>query len=407
MFSTPGASSPHAIGHAVRIAYLHYLSAQDTARHHVAQFTAAAAELGAEVVVAAMNPVAGEEAVGAEGSLWWRARGSVKDRFSRYLHEPKELVWNARYVARELKVLARLRPDVLLVRDHTPTASCVVVAHRLGLPLVIEFNAPADEAHLYLDEYWHVPVVGSWLEGLKLRHADAVTVVSTALRDHLVGRHGVDAGKFAVVPNGADTARFHPDVAPDAALPRGDSPVIGFVGSFSRWHGTELLADMILVVGRARPKARFLLVGDGAERIGVTTAIASLGDRVLWTGSVPHERVPGLVAAMDVGVVPDAGFYMSPLKALEWMAAGRALAAPDTGPLREIAEDGVHALLFRQRSRDDLVATVLRLVDEPGLRRRLGDAAMARVRTELTWTDNARKVLAACERARALRRGDL
>ena len=391
----------------MRIAYLHYLCAQDTARHHVTQFTAAAAELGAEVVVAAMNPVAGEEAVGADLSLRRRARSAVKERCSRYLHEPKELVWNARYVARELKVLARLRPDVLLVRDHTPTASCVVVAHRLGLPLVIEFNSPADEAHLYLDEYWHVPVVGSWLEGLKLRHADAVTVVSTALRDHLIARHGVDAGKFAVVPNGGDTARFHPDVAPDAALPRGDSPVIGFVGSFSRWHGTELLADMILAVGRARPKARFLLVGDGAERIGVTTAIASLGDRVLWTGSVPHERVPGLVAAMDVGVVPDAGFYMSPLKALEWMAAARALVAPDTGPLREIAEDGVHALLFRQRSRDDLVAAVLRLIDEPGVRRRLGDAAAARVRAELTWTDNARKVLAACERASALRRGDL
>src|SRR5262249_56157788 len=126
-------------------------------------------------------------------------------------------------------------------------------------------------------------------------------------------------------------------------------------------------------------------------------AAAKLVARVIWPGAAPHKRVPGPVAGTDGGVAPDAGFYMSPLKALEWMAAGRALVAPDTGPLREIAEDGVHALLFRQRSRDDLVAAVLRVVDEPGVRRRLGDAAAARVRAELTWTHNARKVLPASQ----------
>ena len=56
--------------------------------------------------------------------------------------------------------------------------------------------------------------------------ADAATVVSTALRDHFVARHGVDPEKFTVVPNGADVVRFHPDVTSDPALRYANSPVV-------------------------------------------------------------------------------------------------------------------------------------------------------------------------------------
>jgi glycosyltransferase involved in cell wall biosynthesis len=386
----------------VRIAYVHYLYGDDTAQNHARQFAAAARALGHEVDVQAMNLGPPPAAGGAAASPRLRLRQALQRRLSRWLHEPKELVWNVPYVRRETRVLAAARPDVLLVRDYVLTASCVPVARRLGLPLVLEVNAPAAEFGLYLDDYWHVPWVAGWLEGWKLRHAQAVVVVSSALRDHLAARHGVPADRFAVVPNGADVDLFRPDLAPDPAAGAGGGPVVGFVGSFERWHGTGLLARMMLEVGRVRPAVRFVLVGDGPELAAVRDTVAPLDGRVLLTGRVSHARVPGLVAAFDVGVVPDSGFYMSPLKVMEWMAAGKAVVAPGHGPLREVIEDGVHGLLFPPGSLDGLVSAVLRVVDDAALRRSLGAAAAARARGALTWRDNARAVVAACEGARRL-----
>ena len=384
----------------MRIAYVHYLDSGDTALNHVRQFADAARTLGHEVEVHAMNlapPVGGRE----QPQGWMRARGALQRRLGRWLHEPKELAWNVRYVQKQAALLARAPADVLLVRDDVLNASCVPVARRLGLPLVLEVNAPAAELGLYRDDYWHVPWVGPRMEGWKLRRAQVVTVVSSALRDHLAAQHGLTPDRFVVVPNGADVQRFRPETPRDPAVPAG-GPVVGFVGSFDRWHGTDLLARMMLEVGRLRPTVRFVLVGDGPGLPEVREAVAPLDGRVLLTGKVPHERVPGLVAAFDAGVAPDSGFYMSPLKVLEWMAAGTAVIAPAHGPLREVIDDGVHGLLFEPGSLDGLVASVLRVVDDAALRRSLGAAAAARARSSLTWEDNARRVLGACARARTL-----
>ena len=126
----------------MRIAYLHYLVPDDTGRHHVRQFAAGARALGHEVEVVAMNLAAeGGQAPGSRVRRRSRLRDWAVRRAGRYLHEPKELLWNAFYVPRELAILRRLRPDVLLVRDHALTASCVTVARRLCLPLVLELNA--------------------------------------------------------------------------------------------------------------------------------------------------------------------------------------------------------------------------------------------------------------------------
>jgi glycosyltransferase involved in cell wall biosynthesis len=462
----------------MRIAYLHYLYGDDTALHHVRQFAAAAAALGHAVEVHAMNlappppgavpPPAGlpsrvqekkaadraatSRACGSPGAgaakttLRRRLRWAARQRLGRWLHEPKELVWNALYVRHELARLgAGQRPDVLLVRDHNLTASTVLVAARLGLPLVYEINAPAAELALYFDEHVHLPLAAGWLEGIKLRRADAVITVSTALREHLVDRHrlrGRAADKIAVVPNGADLAAFRPDtepsplarrlLGPDAGAGggadvgagasvgadadagasaaagangngggrRAGEAVIGFVGSFQKFHGIELLVDMALRVAELRPRVRFLLVGDGPGAAPARRRLAPLGERVVATGAVPHSEVPGLVAAFDVGVLPETSFYACPLKVIEWMAAGRAVVAPAYGPLAEVLEDGEEGLLFPPRDLPALVGAVLRLVDHPPLRRHLAAAAAARAGTSMSWTDNARRVVAVLDRAR-------
>jgi glycosyltransferase involved in cell wall biosynthesis len=390
----------------MRIAYLHYLVPEDTGRHHVRQFAAGARALGHHVDVVPMNLAAeAGNAAGPRDRPRSRLRAWAVRHAGRWLHEPKELVWNASYVRRELALLRRLRPDVLLVRDHALTASCVTVARRLHLPLVLELNAPAVETRLYLDEYRHVPGIARLLERYKVRRAGALTVVSSTLKSMLVETHGVPPGRIVVVPNGADLERFHPGVPgdPGVAWPEGTGPVIGFVGSFRRWHGTELLHRMIVEVAAARPRTAFLLVGDGPEWAGVRHATAPLGDRVRMTGRVPHERVPALTASFDIGVLPETLFYGSPLKVVEWMAAGRSVVAPGYPAMADLFEDGVHGLWFPPGDGRALSAAVLRLVDDPDLRARLSAAAAERARRSLSWVENARRVVGACEAAMTAR----
>ena len=114
-----------------------------------------------------------------------RLRKAVKQGLGRYLHEPKELLWNLRYIRKEIQMLKERQPDVLLVRDHLITSSCVEVSRRLGLPLVLEMNAPATESILFNDGYFHVPGLAKLLERYKLRNSDGVVVVSKSLKEYL------------------------------------------------------------------------------------------------------------------------------------------------------------------------------------------------------------------------------
>ncbi|MCG8462659.1 MAG: glycosyltransferase family 4 protein [Holophagales bacterium] len=389
----------------MHLAYLHYLYGRDTALHHVRQFSEGARQLGHRVDVHAMNlappPAEARGDSGARQPLRLRLRSALKRRFGRWLHDPKEFLWNWRYVKKELALLRPDPPDCLLVRSQGLGISCVPVARRLGVPLVLEINAPTEEVTRYLDQYVHLRRLRHWAGRYKLRRAQGLVVVSTALADYYVEEHGLARETITVAPNGADLERFHPEVEPDPDFPRDpERPRIGYVGSFQKWHALDLMGRMVERVGRERPATCFLMVGSGAGVQDVRAQTTLGDDRLTFTGRVEHARVPGLVASLDIGVLAEAAPYQCPLKVIEWMAAGTAIVAPAYGPLKELLADGEEGLLFEPGDADALAAAVLRLVDDPELCRRLGRAAARRAHASLSWRDNARHVLEACRQAR-------
>ncbi len=385
----------------MHIAYCHYIPRGYTASHHARQFAEAARRLGHRIDVFGMDSTDSATSDRPLAGLGASIRTGLKRPLRRYLHEPKELLLNLPYFWREIRCLRGQRPDVLLFRSRYLGASCVAVARCLRLPLVIEVNAPVSEARLYRDHYFHLPWIPENLTGRTLRRADGLTAVSSALKDYLIESHGLSPDRITVVPNGADVRRFRPDVCPDPQLAQNfrQNPVVGFVGSFRKFHGPELLARMALRVAEVRPRVHFVFVGDGPQAALMRSLRERLGARLLLTGSVAHDRVPGLVAGFDIAVMPESNFYGSPLKVIEWMAAGRAVVAPAYGPLEEIIDSGREGLLFPPGDEDALVQSVLELVDDPDRLAALGQGAAARVRSSLTWEDNARRVIAACRKA--------
>jgi len=127
-----------------------------------------------------------------------------------------------------------------------------------------------------------------------------------------------------------------------------------------------------------------------------------VAERVRFTGLVAHEQVPLAVAGFDIALQPRVVEYASPLKIFDYMAAGRAIVAPDQPNIREVLEHERTALLFDPGRAGAMGEAIARLLGDAPLRRRLGAAARAELeRRDFTWSGNAARIVAWAEAIQA------
>ena len=127
-----------------------------------------------------------------------------------------------------------------------------------------------------------------------------------------------------------------------------------------------------------------MVVGDGPERGRLERLAEELGVPTLFLGQRPNDEVPDLVAAMDV-LVLSSRFEGMPLAVLEWMAAGKAIAASRVGGIPSMVEHEQEALLVPPRDYGALAQAIGRLLDDPAERERLGNAARRRQQAEFRF----------------------
>src|SRR5262249_10090690 len=152
------------------------------------------------------------------------------------------------------------------------------------VPLVWEVNGTSAEIRHWNPDLFVYPGTRP-LERWTLNAASAVFVVSDELRLELE-KEGVDGGaSIAVIPNGADPDRFHPDVVPDPL--RGaiadDAAVVGFLGSFSSWHDIETMSAAMHQVAQRDRRVRFVLAGATFPQLspGVQQTLGPIRDRLI------------------------------------------------------------------------------------------------------------------------------
>jgi PEP-CTERM/exosortase A-associated glycosyltransferase len=295
-------------------------------------------------------------------------------------------------------LVERLRPDVL--HAHSPVLNALPalrVGRRCGIPVVYEVRA-----------FWEDAAVdhGSTREGsvryqltrnvetYALRRAAHVTTICEGLREDIV-RRGVPEARVTVIPNAVDADTFVTGAADDAVLRRrlglDGCTVIGFIGSFYAYEGLDLLLAALPAVLQERPDARVLLVGGGPQETALRTLAGrlGLGDKVVFTGRVPHGEVARYYGLVDVLAYPRHSMRLTelvtPLKPLEAMAQGQLLVASDVGGHRELIRHGETGLLFKAGSAEALAGAILDLVSRrerwPELRAR----GRAFVERERTW----------------------
>lgn len=328
----------------------------------------------------------------------------VSEYLPQIMFECLEIAYNARAFM-HLRAMMRGRSiDVFYERYALFLFAGARMMARRGIPVVIEVN---DSAFVRRVRPLRLVRLARWIERVVFREADALIVVTAAFGRILTG-HGADASRIHVIQNTADSRVFRPETTPaDVPWPgaRKGFTVVGFLGKAVPWHGVDHLLNVCLELMSRRDDLRLLIVGDtsGHPELEQIAAASSFGARVHFTGQVPHEEAPAFVAAMDIAVMPNSNDFGSPVKLFEYMAMAKAIVAPRLEPVAEILEHGREALLVEPMHDVELAGALESLVDDEGLRKRLGAAARERFLQEFSPEAHRKKTLAVIEQARRRR----
>jgi D-inositol-3-phosphate glycosyltransferase len=352
---------------------------------HVAALATQLGRLGHDVVVHTRRD---EPAVPARVEL---APGVVVDHVDAGPARPvpkDELLPHMDAFARHLsRAWSVERPDVVHAHFWMSGRAALAAAAGFGVPVVETFHALGVVKRRHQGRADTSPPARLALEAEVARRVDRVVATSTAEVFELA-RLGVDADRVTVVPCGVDLVRFSPD-GPAEPRPPGLRRVVAVGRLVARKGVADAIAALaevpdteLVVVGG--PDAAGLDADPEARRLLGLAADAGVADRVRLRGRLGRDDLPAVLRSADaVACVP----WYEPfgLVAIEAMACGVPVVAAAVGGLCDTVVDGVTGLHVPPRDPSAVAGALRRVLDDPALRRRLGNAGAQRARARYGW----------------------
>jgi glycosyltransferase involved in cell wall biosynthesis len=270
-----------------------------------------------------------------------------------------------------LKVIDRKKIDILHLHGYGATTFGRMAGAIRRLPAILHEHANLT------DTPWFQKAADICLE----RFTDIAIAVSTSTARFVVKARKIPPEKVKVVYLGAPVEEFARARSPDeiAAARRelGLRPDDFAVGTVTRLHdskGNEYLIEAARRVIDERPRAKFVLVGEG-PLLGALQEQAralGLGDRFLFHGFA--RDVAGVLSAFDLSVFPSL-WEGTPLTVFEALAAGKPIVATDADGLVDVLTADRDAFIVPTRDAPALADRIICLMDQPDERARLSAAA--------------------------------
>ncbi|WP_179561912.1 glycosyltransferase family 4 protein [Cellulomonas soli] len=307
----------------------------------------------------------------------------------RYNGSVARLTFGPVTAARVRKWLSAGRFDVLHLHEPvTPSLSMLALWIAEG-PVVATFHTSQERSRSLQVAY---PLVRQSLEKISARIA-----VSEDARRTLVEHLGGDA---VVIPNGVYVDTFASAVPDPRWTGTAEAPTVAFLGRIDEARkGLPVLLGAVREVLATHPGTRFLVAGRGET--GPEEARELLGDAadaVEFLGGVSDEDKARLLASVDVYVAPQTGGESFGIVLVEAMSAGAAVVASDLGAFSRVLDDGTAGVLFRTGDSAALADTLVRVLDDPELRRTVVARAREVVR-RYDWSTVTDQVLTVYEMA--------
>jgi glycosyltransferase involved in cell wall biosynthesis len=166
--------------------------------------------------------------------------------------------------------------------------------------------------------------------------------------------------------------------------------LVGYLGSYAFYHDTArlVLAAEIIRESDVAEKVKILMVGAGKEYADsrkLADGLGLLDDMLIMKPGVAKDEVPGILAALDIAILPGSTDIICPIKIQEYMACELPSIVPDYTCNREVLDNGRTGVLFSPRDEQDLAAKICALAVDSQARLHIGQEARKEVQRRFTW----------------------
>jgi glycosyltransferase involved in cell wall biosynthesis len=348
------------------------------------------------------RPDAAERAVDAPETL---RIGDVDYVSSRVTNPSKEYLIEFMTDALERRFRAHKPTVVQAASNYRNALPALVAARRIGVPFIYEVRGLWELSAASTRPGWETTerfALERHLELTVAREADHVLAITQMLAEELISS-GIDARRISVLPNAVDPQQFlprdkNPELFARYSLASADLTLV-YAGSLTAYEGLDDLIESIALLRDQGRRVRLLIVGEGYVRPDLEQLTRSrvLESYVTFIDRVAPSEVAEYWGLADAVALPRKAYkvckIVSPLKPFEAMGLARCVILSDLPVMHEIVTDGATGLICQPEDPKDLARVLNRLIDDPELRVRLGNAGRTWVLEHRTWSANARRLI--------------
>lgn len=302
-------------------------------------------------------------------------------------------------VLKALKMVYEFEPDEIIISTPGPVGLLGLLAGRLlkvrttgvyhaELSEYEEPVSPEDSLAHVMQSYMH------WFYSLM----DDIRVPAVSCMDRLE-KDGLNRAKMSVFPRAIDTHLFAPDeVAAQKMREKYSIPeelTLCYVGSVSHNRNISFLCDVYTALLEKNNDISLIIVGDGADKDAYGEQMKEYS-RVIFTGAVPREELPGIYSTADVLLFPGRTDTFG-LPIVEAHACSVPAIAADLGGAKDIIEHGVTGFVLPSHSIDEWVTQTLHILklkeNNPDVYTAMCCAARERAYRAFTWENVCKELL--------------
>ena len=239
-------------------------------------------------------------------------------------------------------------------------------------------------------------------EWCSLKLADVTIATNESYKQVEMKRAKKDPQTIFIVRNGPDKLRMSP-VPPSPRLKAMNKCILCYVGSLNPQDGVDYLLRSLRYLLHDLKRSDFHCVimgsGDSLQDLRDLAATLQLNGCVELTGFIPDEDLQANLAAADICVDPDPSSPLNDvstwIKVMEYMAYAKPIVSFDLKETRFSA--GEAAMYVKPNGEPEFAQTIVQLMEQPELRKKMGTYGRQRVEQELQWTKVGPNLLAAYE----------
>lgn len=290
---------------------------------------------------------------------------------------------------REIKrVLNKENFDLIeFVNQLYLTSVPIFLVKKRGIPIIVDVFAIPGDSWFYGDRiidgiaHAYERIIGNGI----LKAADGILSENSSLYDYF-SRIGIEANRIYAITKGVDTELFQPRITSNSFRSelgiKEKDVVILYVGRLDLVKGVNYLLQAAERILGDHNNIKFLIIGDGNLRREYEKFVKPLSHSIIFTGW--RNDIPQLMNIADILVLPSLSEGAANV-VMEACASGLPVIATEVGEVPQVVSDGETGVLIKPKDVDGLVEAMGKVIDNPSLARKMGEAGRKRMEKKYSW----------------------